>query len=80
MQFQVLPEVWAQNSSLEFAWSHVLQGERPSISGERVAPFFTEGAEGFSVDYPDDFERAERMLASGKARLPSLDPVPASAG
>lgn len=72
MQFQTLPEVWTQNSSLELAWSRVLEGERPSISGERIAPFFTEGAEGFSVDYPEDFERAERLLASGEAVLPPV--------
>jgi CMP-N,N'-diacetyllegionaminic acid synthase len=72
MQFQVLPEVWVQNSSLEFAWRHVLEGDRPTISGERVAPFFTEDAEGFSIDYPEDFDRAERLLAEGAAELPAV--------
>ncbi len=47
----------------------MLEGE-PSIAGARVAPFLTEGAEGFSIDYPDDFERAEALLASGEAELP----------
>jgi CMP-N,N'-diacetyllegionaminic acid synthase len=61
MQTQSLPQVWAQNSSLEIAWSRVLEGDTPTISGERVAPFFTEGDEGFSIDYPEDFERAERL-------------------
>jgi CMP-N,N'-diacetyllegionaminic acid synthase len=59
MQFQSLPEVWVQNSSLEISWRHVLDGDTPSISGSRVAPFFTEGVEGFSIDYPDDVVRAE---------------------
>ncbi len=44
----------------------------PTISGSRVAPFFTGGAEGFSIDYPDDIERAERMLAAGEATLPAV--------
>jgi len=57
-QYQALPKVYAQNSSLELAWSRVLGEPVPTISGNRVAPFFTEGAEGFSVDYPDDIERA----------------------
>ena len=48
----------------------VLEGPLPTISGQRVAPFLTEGAEGFSVDYPDDFERAEAMIASGVVQLP----------
>ena len=42
-----------------------------------MAPFFTEGWEGFSIDYPDDFEVAERAIASGEAVLP---PVPVPAG
>lgn len=71
-QYQALPAVYVQNSSLEIAWSYVLDGTLPTISGRRVAPFFTEGAEGFSVDYPDDFERAEVMIASGLAELPSV--------
>jgi CMP-N,N'-diacetyllegionaminic acid synthase len=74
-QYQALPKVYAQNSSLELAWSRVLGGPVPTISGSRVAPFFTEGAEGFSIDYPDDIERAERMLAGGEATLPALSSV-----
>jgi CMP-N,N'-diacetyllegionaminic acid synthase len=72
MQTQSLPEVWVQDSSLEMAWRHVLEGERPTISGERVAPFFTEGAEGLSIDYPEDFERAELMLERGAVDLPRV--------
>jgi CMP-N,N'-diacetyllegionaminic acid synthase len=72
-QYQALPKVYAQNSSLELAWSRVLADPVPTISGRRVAPFFTEGSEGFSIDYPGDVEVAERMLASGEAELP---PVP----
>ena len=71
-QYQALPKVYAQNSSLELAWSRVLGEPVPTISGSRVAPFFTEGAEGFSIDYPDDIERAERMLAGGEATLPAV--------
>jgi CMP-N,N'-diacetyllegionaminic acid synthase len=71
-QYQALPKVYAQNSSLELAWSRVLDEPVPTISGTRVAPFFTEGAEGFSIDYPDDIERAEHMLAAGKAKLPAV--------
>jgi CMP-N,N'-diacetyllegionaminic acid synthase len=71
-QYQALPKVYAQNSSLELAWSRVLDDPAPTISGRRVAPFFTGGAEGFSIDYPGDFELAQRMLASGEARLPAI--------
>ena len=71
-QYQALPKVYVQNSSLEFAWSHVLEGPLPTISGMRVAPFFTEGTEGFSIDYPDDVLVAERMVERGEARLPTV--------
>jgi N-acylneuraminate cytidylyltransferase len=76
MQYQSLPPVYAQNSSLEIAWRRVLDGD-PSIAGERVAPFLTEGLEGFSIDYPDDVERAELLVARGEAELPRvLEVVP----
>ena len=71
-QYQALPTVYAQNSSLELAWSRVLDDPVPTISGRRVAPFFTEGAEGFSIDYPDDVDIAERMLLRGEASLPAV--------
>jgi CMP-N,N'-diacetyllegionaminic acid synthase len=71
-QYQALPKVYAQNSSLELAWSRVLDDPVPTISGGRVAPFFTDAAEGFSIDYPEDVELAERMLARGEAQLPPI--------
>jgi N-acylneuraminate cytidylyltransferase len=71
-QFQALPKVYVQNSSLEIAWRRVLEGSRPSIAGERVVPFFTEGAEGFSIDYPDDVAIAERIVERGEAALPAV--------
>ena len=70
-QYQALPPVYAQNSSLEIAWTRVL-AEDSSISGRRVAPFLTEGHEGLTIDYPEDFERAERLVASGEAELPPV--------
>ena len=74
-QYQALPKVYAQNSSLELAWSRVLDDPVPTISGRRVAPFFTEGAEGLSIDYPEDLERAVALLARGEASLPRLEPA-----
>lgn len=75
-QYAALPRVWVQNSSLEIAWTSVLQMQPPSIAGVRVAPFFTEGYEGFSIDYPEDLALAERLAASGEAELPTLDSPP----
>ena len=53
------------------AWRHVLDGPRPTISGERIAPFFTEDTEGFSIDYPQDFDLAEWLIARRAVELPA---------
>jgi CMP-N,N'-diacetyllegionaminic acid synthase len=63
---QSLPTVYVQNSSLEIAWTWCVTTV-DTISGPKVAPFFTEGMEGFSIDYPEDWERAERYVASLQA-------------
>jgi len=73
-QYQALPPVYVQDSSLEVAWMRAVD-DQGSIAGERVAPFLTEGAEGFSIDYPEDWRVAEEMVASGAAQLPAVEVV-----
>ena len=75
-QYQDLPEVYVQNSSLEIAWTRAVT-EQGSIAGETVAPFFTDDAEGLTIDYEGDWTEAERMVAEGEATLPAVDRVPA---
>jgi CMP-N,N'-diacetyllegionaminic acid synthase len=70
-QYQALPPVYAQNSALEIAWSRVVS-DTGTREGQVVAPFLTEGFEGFNVDDEDDWARAERLLAAGKAELPAV--------
>lgn len=70
-QYQSLPRIHVQNSSIEMAWSRALS-DHDSIAGERVAAFFTDEAEGFSIDYPDDWRRAEEMISSEAATLPTV--------
>ncbi len=70
-QYQALPPVYVQNSSLEIAWTRVLRDDG-TISGRRLAPFFTVGHEGFTIDYPEDVERAEALVARGEAELPRV--------
>ena len=73
-QTAALPEVWVQDSSLEIARTAIVaDGE---IAGERVVPFVTEGHEGFSIDYPDDWDEAEHIAASEPGALPAIE-VPA---
>ena len=61
---QSLPTIYVQNSSLEMSWTANVE-VHGTISGRKVGPFFTEGYEGFSIDYPEDWEQAERLLAAG---------------
>lgn len=69
-QYRSLPEVYVQNSSLEIAWTRITaDGE---IAGERVMPFFTDAFEGLTIDYEDDWVRAEQLVASGEAVLPQV--------
>jgi N-acylneuraminate cytidylyltransferase len=66
-----LPLVYVQDSSLEIAWTRIV-GDR-EIAGQRVVPFMSEGAEGFSIDYPEDWEQAERMAQEDPALLPAVE-------
>jgi N-acylneuraminate cytidylyltransferase len=73
-QFAALPEVYVQDSSLEIARTRAAL-EQGSISGRVILPLVSEGEEGFSIDYPDDWERAEALVASGEAVLPAVSAV-----
>jgi len=74
-QYQALPRVYAQNSALEIAWTRVVT-ETGTREGRVLAPFLTEGYEGFNVDDEDDWARAEELVASGRATLPSVEAAP----
>jgi CMP-N,N'-diacetyllegionaminic acid synthase len=74
-QYQALPRVYVQNSALEIAWSRVV-ADTGTREGRMVAPFFTEGYEGFSIDYDEDWQRAEELAATGAASLASIERAP----
>jgi CMP-N,N'-diacetyllegionaminic acid synthase len=71
-QYQALPRVYHQNSALEIAWTRVVT-ETGTREGRVLAPFLTEGLEGFNVDDEADWERAEALVASGAATLTEID-------
>ena len=77
-QYQALPPVYVQNSALEIAWTRVVS-ETGTREGRVVAPFLTEGYEGFNVDEEEDWERAERLVASGAAAVPVVGRPPYAA-
>jgi N-acylneuraminate cytidylyltransferase len=74
-QYAALPEVYAQDASLEIAWSRVAL-EQNSIAGEAIIPFVSQAYEGFDINEPDDWWMAERLLATQSAKLPSIGQPP----
>ncbi|MCA8962535.1 MAG: acylneuraminate cytidylyltransferase family protein [Planctomycetes bacterium] len=72
---QSLPEVFVQNASLEIAWTRVVLEQR-TIAGETVLPFRTDEWEGFDINDPEDFDRAERAVAAGSVPLPAIAETP----
>ena len=74
-QYPALPPVYVQNSALEIAWTRVV-GATGTREGRVVAPFLTEGFEGLNIDDEEDFARAEKLIASGRAQLPSIEREP----
>jgi CMP-N,N'-diacetyllegionaminic acid synthase len=78
-QYPALPPVYVQNSALEIAWTRVVS-QTGTREGKVVAPYLTEGHEGFNIDDEDDWERARRLLESGEAALPAIEhPYPGAA-
>lgn len=75
-QYPSLPEIYVQNASLEIAWSRVAFANLPTIAGEVLVPFLTQGAEGVDINKPKDLREAERMIATGEARLPTIAIAP----
>jgi CMP-N,N'-diacetyllegionaminic acid synthase len=71
-QYQTLPKVYVQNSALEIAWTRVVS-EMGTREGRVVAPFLTEGLEGFNVDDLEDWARAEALVEAGNASLLPID-------
>jgi len=72
-QYQALPEVYVQNSALEIAWTRVVS-QTGTREGRVVAPYLTQGYEGFNIDDEDDWDRARRLLDAGEVTLPKVEP------
>lgn len=74
-QYASLPEIYAQDASLEIAWSRIAL-EQNTIAGEAIIPFISEGLEGFDINEPEDWLLAEHYLAQGQATLPTISYSP----
>lgn len=60
---QSLPEVFVQNASLEMTSVANVHATK-TISGIRIAPFFTDDREGFDLNTEADWREAERIAAT----------------
>ena len=74
-QYAALPEIYAQDASLEIAWSHIAL-EQHSIAGESIVPFVSQAFEGFDINELEDWWMAERLVATQTAVLPSIATPP----
>ena len=74
-QYAALPEIYAQDASLEMAWTRIAL-EQNSIAGESIIPFVSKGLEGFDINDPEDWWMAERLLATQEATLPAINLPP----
>ena len=74
-QYQALPQVYVQNSALEIAWTRVVT-DTGTREGRVLAPFLTQGFEGFNVDDEEDWERAEQLVQAGEVTLPAISREP----
>jgi CMP-N-acetylneuraminic acid synthetase len=70
-QYQALPKVYVQNSALEIAWTRVVS-QTGTREGRVVAPYLTQGHEGFNIDDEEDWDRARRLLDAGEVELPDV--------
>jgi CMP-N,N'-diacetyllegionaminic acid synthase len=70
-QYQALPKVYVQNSALEIAWTRVVS-QTGTREGRVVAPYLTDGYEGFNIDDEEDWDRARRLLDAGEVALPDV--------
>ena len=68
-QTAALPEVYAQNASLEISWTRIIY-EQNTISGVSVMPFISEGFEGFDINSEEDFYIAKLIIEKGLVKLP----------
>lgn len=68
---QTLPHYYVQTGGLEIAWTTTVTVSG-SISGTYIAPYITEGHEGFDLNTERDWREAERLIATGEATLPPL--------
>jgi N-acylneuraminate cytidylyltransferase len=68
---QELPDVYWQTGYVDATWADTIL-DKNSMTGERILPLVIDPSEWIDIDSPDDWRRAERMLASGDITFQAL--------
>jgi CMP-N,N'-diacetyllegionaminic acid synthase len=76
-QMKALPKVYAQNASLEIAWTRVVVEDR-LIAGNVITPFLTEDFEGLDINGAEDWWYANYLIEEKLAHLPVVRASPYS--
>lgn len=71
-QYASLPEIYAQDASLEIAWTRNIT-EDNTISGKHIIPFISSGLEGFDINLPEDWILANYYITENLATLPIIN-------
>ena len=61
-QYANLPDVYAQNASLEIAWSKILKKKNPTISGNKILGYVSKDYEGFDINNKEDIYLLKYLL------------------
>lgn len=75
--YQILPEIYVQNASLEIAYTSVVF-KQGNISGTVIQPFLTSNHEGFDINKEDDWRVAEILINEHTVSLPPISIAPYS--
>jgi N-acylneuraminate cytidylyltransferase len=71
MPRQALPQVFWQTGYVDAVWAKTIL-EKRSMTGDRILPLKIDNEEWVDIDSPDDWERAEQLIATKKITLEKL--------
>lgn len=71
MPRQALPAAYWQTGYVDTIWSKTIL-EKHSMSGDKILPLVIDPGDWVDIDSPEDWKRAERLIASGDVSLNDL--------
>ena len=75
MQYSSLENIYVQNASLEIAFTEVISKYK-NISGNKIAPFLTNGYEGFDLNRGNDWLLMEKLIENNLISLKCIKMPP----